>query len=149
MSNAQGSDLRKFFSVSDVKFQTEFVGLMVFVTLSSVLVMLAGTYFMIERFATLAAQIPGVSGGFESEVHAQTQQIWWMMLGAALVNCGCNAIFAFWFSKRLSGIVYRVTKDLNRLMDGEPVNKIVPREGDFFIPMVNAVNRVIETKQRP
>jgi hypothetical protein len=132
-----------------MRFQSEFVGLMVFVTISSVLIMLVGTYFMNLRFATLASQIPGVNAGFEQEVNQQTQQIWWLMIGAAAVNCGCNAIFGFWFSKRLSGIVYRVTKDLNRLVDGERVNKIVPREGDFFIGMVNAVNRVIDKNQGP
>ena len=39
-------DNRKFFSMPDPQFQKEFIGLMVFVTLSAVLIMLVGTYFM-------------------------------------------------------------------------------------------------------
>ncbi len=140
-------DNRKFFSVSDRKFQSEFVGLMVFVTTSSTLVMLVGTWFMTQKFATMAAQLPSSSGALESDINSQIAQVWWLMIGAALIACISNAIFGFWFSKRLSGIVYRVTRDLNRFMDGETVEKIVPREGDFFLPMVDAVNRVIEHKK--
>ena len=145
--NKPGADQRKFLSISDLKFQREFVGLMVFVAISSIFIMLVGSYFMIERFATLASQLATISGNVEGEVHTQMQRIWLMMIGVAFVNCGCIAIFAFWFSKRVSGIIFRMTRDLNRFADGEQVPKIVPREGDFFLTMVDAVNRVFETRR--
>lgn len=146
MSMPSGRDQRKFLSISDMKFQREFVGLMVFVAISSIFIMMIGSYFMIQRFATLASELPTMSGNIEGEVHAQMSRIWMMMIGVALVNCACIAIFGFWFSKRVSGIIFRMTRDLNRHAEGEQVAKIVPREGDFFLDMVSAVNRVIEKR---
>lgn len=143
-----GVDNRRFLSVTDVKFQREFVGLMVFVAISSILIMLIGSYSMIQHFATLAAQLSEGGGSIESEVHSQMQRIWLMMIGVALVNCAGIGIFGFWFSKRVSGIIFRMTKDLNRFADGEKVEKITPREGDFFLGMVEAVNRVITSNRK-
>ncbi|RYZ76210.1 MAG: hypothetical protein EOP05_05680 [Proteobacteria bacterium] len=144
MTPLTGKDQRKFLSVSDLKFQKEFVAMMVFVALSSMLIMVIGTWFMMEKFASLASEILMIGGGIEDAVASESKKIWLLMIGASLVNCLCIGIFAFWFSKRASGIVFRLTKDLNRLADGENVVKIVPREGDFFLPLVDAANRLIE-----
>lgn len=139
-----GKDNRKFLSISDIKFQREFVSMMVFVALSSMLIMLIGTWFMMEKFSALASEILMIGGGIEDAVASESHKIWLLMIGASLVNCVCIGIFAFWFSKRASGIVFRLTKDLNRLADGETVSKISPREGDFFIPLVEAANRLFD-----
>jgi hypothetical protein len=146
MKPLSGKDQRRFLSISNVQFQKEFVLLIVFAVMSSMGIMLAGTFFMIQKFSLLSAGMAPAGTSFEAEIHDQLRLIWIFMFGAAIIDFICIAIIAFWFSKRASGIVYRLTKDLNRLADGDAVPKIVPREGDFFLDLVAAANRLIEKK---
>ena len=147
MTFPNGKDQRRFLTVSNPKFQKEFLILILFVAISTSLIMMVGSWFIIQKISALAMTANGGLGGeLEQSIASQTPYLWSMMVGATLVNAVCIAVFAFTFSKRASGIVRRLTNDLNRFANGEPVPAIKPREDDFFIELVNAVNRVLERK---
>lgn len=147
MNNPNGKNQRRFLSIPDARFQKEFTVLMLFVALSSSAIMMLGTWFMVQKITSIAMTANGGLGGeLEESIARQTPNIWLMMVGVTVVNAICIAIFAFAFSKRASGIVRRVTNDLNRFASGEQVASINPREGDFFLELVDAANRVMGRK---
>lgn len=80
----------------------------------------------------------------EAVLRNETQKATMLIIAVSLVNVLVTAIVGIFFSHRVAGIVLRMTNTLHQWSAGEPVGKIVPREGDFFTELVDEVNEVIK-----
>jgi hypothetical protein len=136
---------RSFFRITDYKFQRDFLSLTLFIALMSTAIVLAQTYFIYQEYGNLMSDLGNELGSsFKMSVSGRLGNLWLY----AIIACGGNiltvALLSYVFSTRVSGILFRVTKEINALADGEKVHKINPRENDFFPDLVEAANRLFK-----
>ena len=144
MENERGYK-RRFFRFTDYRFQRDFLFLTVFIAVMSSAIVLAQTYFIYQEYGNLMADLGNELGSsFKISVESRVGNLWLYTIIACVGNLVTVALLSYVFSTRVSGILFRVTKEINALANGEDVRKINPREDDFFPDLVEAANRLFK-----
>lgn len=80
----------------------------------------------------------------EATLQAESHRATLLIVAVAIVNLVFTGLMAFLFSQRVGGIVLRLTNTLRLWSDGKQVSQIIPRDGDYFVELVDQVNEVIK-----
>jgi hypothetical protein len=136
---------RTFFRITDFRFQRDFLMLTLFIAVMSSAIVLAQTWFIYREYGDLLMDIGNQLGSsFKMTVSDRLGHLWLYTIIACVGNLVTVALLSYVFSTRVSGILFRVTKELNAFSRGEKVRKINPREDDFFPDLVEAANRLFK-----
>ena len=134
---------RRLFRIFDRRFQLELLGLILFMAVTTSSITMLGTWFIVENAHYAAGQVMTVGYPALQALEANNHDVWVMSAIACVVNLIVIVTFGFAFASRTGGIIFRVTRDLNSLADGQTIQPITPRTHDFFTELVAAANRLI------
>jgi hypothetical protein len=85
----------------------------------------------------------------EMLLQSEASKATFLIVAVSIVNILFSLVIAFFFSHRVAGVVLRLTNSLRLWSAGKEVPKIIPRDGDFFIELVDEVNEVIKVPRNP
>lgn len=108
-------------------------------------------YFIIFRFFQ-DLQKMGEAAGFDKEhiffqfVNAQESEMATYFLILAAITIIILSIFGIFFSHRVAGPIYKMTKELKRMSDDGEAMPVSFRKNDFFHELQDAFNAFLEKK---
>jgi signal transduction histidine kinase len=133
---AAGENRRRS-KVVDRKFQVGMAWRLVLVLTvlftGSILLMFAPSLYVLLMTKDLSSLEPAAA-----EFLVLHKRIW----PAALICFAGIFVYAFLFSNRIAGPIYRINASLHQLLRGEYPEKIAFREGDFFRPTAELLEKL-------
>jgi hypothetical protein len=102
-------------------------------------------YFFFERMRAegVGAGLPENHVYFDFLQGMQSQMII-IFLAGAIVSVAIIYWFGFYISNRIAGPIYNVTRNIDRILNGERVMKIRFRKGDFFPELADKITALVE-----
>lgn len=145
----RSSPRRQILRITHKRFQLSFLffsfGIGAITTITAIIAM----QMMNSGLSESAAEIRNLDWDqIELLLNGQMQKATWLILAVSVINLLVTGILSLYFSQHVAGIVFRMTATLRQWSSGEPVQKITPRKGDFFIELVDEVNEVIKEPKK-
>ncbi len=141
---------RRLFRITNKEFQASFLVFTFMIGFLATVTSMTGMIFIISNFSKLMVLVPELDWNQINELIDHKVNLAWLLIAIiAVVNLVSTALLSFFFSQRISGILFRVNKVLKSWMAGESVAQIEPRQGDFFEDLVKTTNQITKTVPGP
>ena len=125
-------------------FQASFAVYAIVATLLMVPLFIFANYYFFNLFAQKALAL-GLPENHELLLFAERQEVLmrFAFLIATVVAIAINVIGAYIFSNRIAGSMYRLTNEMNQVMDLKGANPIGYRKKDHFGEVYEAYNQML------
>ncbi len=150
MFNKSMKSRRRLFRITDKEFQVSFLVFTFMIGFLATVTSVLGMVFITSTFSKTMILIPELNWNQINELIEDKVNLAWILIAIiTLVNLLSTALLSFFFSQRISGILFRVNKVLKSWMAGESVAQIEPRQGDFFEDLVQTTNQITQRVPGP
>ena len=129
------------------KFQSKIVFYFLGFTIATSAIFFVSNFLFIEKLLSLGTDLGlGENHIYFKFINKQTKSLYIFNSIATIVIFFGQITFGILISHKIAGPLYRLTRETAKVSEGENIQEIKHRKGDFFPEVYTAVNKLVKKK---